>query len=215
MYTDYYDYDMDKIIADVALSNVRRPRLPRTGGSWQDEAGDSMWIPDDDHIVKINGRETTMAQLKDMYDFDGIEYNGGEPDFSPFEDEMLGSVSLDDFSSSRTGPDGTYTMALTEISHRLDIPEDEISDYMKANNLTFHECQDRHTVEFIPADINGAFPHTGGIGVQKAVEAMADSWQEDYDARLALERDNPFTEYDNDEFLQARDDASRRYRSKL
>ena len=211
MYSDFFD--KDKIIADIAFSNVRKERLPRSNGVWSGEPGDSTWIPDDDYIVKINGEDKPMLQLKEMYGFDGIEYKDGSPDFSPFEDEILNNVTLDSFSSDRTGPNGTYTQALESISEQLDIPEKEISDYMDANGLTFHECRDRHTVEFIPGDINAEFPNTGGIGVQNAIEAMADTWDEEYDARLVLERDNPFVAYDKDEFEQACADTSAHYRS--
>ena len=67
---------------------------------------------------------------------------------------------------------GTYKAAETAIADQLGISISQLRAYMTENNLTWHECGDRHTVRAIPSEINQVYKHTGGIAVQRDLEAM-------------------------------------------
>lgn len=135
--------------------------------------------------------------MKEVYGTDIVNYSHREPDFTPFEHEFTnekinelmqrkyglewensegtseGHVQLEHMDTKRNG--GTFSQASNIIAERLGISREDVDDYMKFNNLTWHECGDRHTVRAIPSEINQVFGHTGGIGLQQDVEALAES----------------------------------------
>ena len=135
--------------------------------------------------------------MKEAYGTDTVNYSHREPDFTPFEHEFTnekinelmqrkyglewensegtseGHVQLEHMDTKRNG--GTFSQASDIIAERLGISREDVDDYMKFNNLTWHECGDRHTVRAIPSEINQVFGHTGGIGLQQDVEALAES----------------------------------------
>ena len=146
--------------------------------------------------ITYTGREFS-EYMKEKYGTDIVNYSHREPDFTPFEHEFTnekinefmqqkygseweklegtseGHVQLEHMDTKRNG--GTFSQASDIIAERLGISREDVDDYMKSNNLTWHECGDRHTVRAIPSEINQAFGHTGGIGLQQDVEALAES----------------------------------------
>ena len=145
--------------------------------------------------ITYTGKEFA-EHMKEAYGTDIVNYSHREPDFTPFEHEFTnekinefmqqkygsewknlegtseGHVQLEHMDTKRNG--GTFSQASDIIAERLGISREDVDDYMKSNNLTWHECGDRHTVRAIPSEINQAFGHTGGIGLQQDVEALAE-----------------------------------------
>lgn len=169
-----------KVLVD---QNVTSARLPQKNGHWEEDEGNSKWIPDKDAIVtwRKDGKTytDTYENIMERYQIDGIDYVNKEPDFSGIEDSLVKHVELNDFSTTRTGKDGTYDMANIAAAERLSSETGEVwtpqlvKKYMAENGLTWHECADRKTVRAIPVEINAAFIHTGGISVEKSFEAIA------------------------------------------
>ena len=146
--------------------------------------------------ITYTGKEFA-EHMKEVYGTDIVNYSHREPDFTPFEHEFTnekinelmqrkyglewensegtseGHVQLEHMDTKRNG--GTFSQASNIIAERLGISREDVDDYMKFNNLTWHECGDRHTVRAIPSEINQVFGHTGGIGLQQDVEALAES----------------------------------------
>ena len=146
--------------------------------------------------ITYTGKEFA-EHMKEAYGTDTVNYSHREPDFTPFEHEFTnekinelmqqkygpewensegtseGHVQLEHMDTKRNG--GTFSQASDIIAERLGISREDVDDYMKFNNLTWHECGDRHTVRAIPSEINQVFGHTGGIGLQQDVEALAES----------------------------------------
>lgn len=139
--------------------------------------------------------EEFKERMKEKYGLDFVEYKSKEPDFSPYEkliskqemEEFLydkygesrevisdveGHVYVDKMSTERNGSQGTYSYAEKEIADRLGVDTGDIRDFMKENDLTWHECGDRYTIRMVPVEINQVFGHTGGIGIQKDAEAL-------------------------------------------
>ena len=98
-----------------------------------------------------------------------------------------GNVQLEHMDTKRNG--GTFSQASDIVAEKLGISREDVDDYMKANNLTWHECGDRHTVRAIPSEINQAFGHTGGIGLQQDMEAMAENIHRMNGDDITLKRD--------------------------
>ena len=159
--------------------------------------------------ITYTGREFS-EHMKEKYGTDIVNYSHREPDFTPFEHEFTnerisefmhqkygeewessegtseGHVQLEHMDTRRNG--GTFSQASDIVAERLGISKEDLDDYMKSNNLTWHECGDRHTVRAIPSEINQAFGHTGGIGLQQDIEALAENIQRTAGDRIVLDR---------------------------
>lgn len=164
--------DADKLMQDLYEQNIRKKRLPKIKGAWSnpETPGTGIFIPEDNVVCKKVGM--TYGELKKKYNFEGIEYHNNNPIFIPFEDPILGHVELDDFSPYRKNNGGTYELAKSKLSEKTGMSITEIEQYMDAKKLTFHEEPNMKTVRIIPTEINYAFAHTGGIGIQKSIDAM-------------------------------------------
>ena len=73
----------------------------------------------------------------------------------------------------------TQSEASSIVSDTLGISKSDLSEYMKSNNLTWHECGDGKTVRCVPTEINSVYGHTGGIGLSKDTKAVASVFKED------------------------------------
>lgn len=184
----------EDLMRDVVRQNVQDVRLPVSGGEWEnpEHIGDGLWRPNDetefhwrkgDQVCSMTG-----AEFRERYGVEGVTYQDGEPDFEPFEDEVLGHVELEDMPDHRDGADGSYRAATHAAAQRLGVSEAEVEHRMEEQGLTWHECGDRSTVRAIPTGINAAFPHTGGISIQRGVEAMAEGISDRY-GEVALSRE--------------------------
>lgn len=160
--------------------------------------------------IAYTGKEFS-EHMKEKYGTDIVNYHHREPDFTPFEHEFTnerindfmqqkygtewenikavseGNVQLEHMDTKRNG--GTFSQASGIVAERLGISREDVDDYMKANNLTWHECGDRHTVRAIPSEINQAFGYTGGIGLQQDMEAMAENIHRMNGDDITLKRD--------------------------
>jgi hypothetical protein len=136
--------------------------LPKSGGEWSDERGDSKWMPDLDGIPeRSNPDGLTWKQILEKYNIDGIKFNAGEPDFSEIS---KGTVEIEDFSLDR---DKNFTHAdEAEAGNRGCSPED-VKDWRRKNNYTWHECRDCRTMEKVPSEVHNNIAHAGGISEMK------------------------------------------------
>jgi len=144
--------------------------LPKEGGEWDGEKGNSTWKPDRDEIPKRPpGNEQTWGEILDKYEIDGIEFKEGEPDFSVTSEA---TVKIDDFSTERNA---NFTQADENLAEQWSSeskdgkewsPQD-IKEYRKENNLSWHERSDMQTMDLTPQEVHGNIPHSGGISVAK------------------------------------------------
>ncbi len=144
--------------------------LPENGGEWLREKGDSVWKPDPKEIPKKPpGNEKTWEEILEPYGKEGIEFIDEKPDFSPFAE---GTVEIDDFTEDRYA---NFTQADEKLAQQWTIegkngkewtPQD-IKQYRKENNLTWHERSDMKTMDLVPQEIHGNVPHSGGISEKK------------------------------------------------
>lgn len=184
--TELTDKENADIMRDFVEENVSQSMLPKTGGMWVDpeKVGNSEWILDDEKEIKWqkDGELHTITghDLKEKYNLEGVFYNNNEPDFEPFEDDWIGHVEVENFSDHRGGKDGTYSVSIQQAANELGSSKDDIEEYMNREGLTWHECGDRKTIRAIPTEINAAFKHTGGIGIEKSLRAVADELDEKY-----------------------------------
>lgn len=216
---DITEEEREKLVRDVVEQNVTVSTLPKTGGHWLDEAtpGDTKWILDDDiEITWRKAGETHVLsgkELKEKYDIDGVNYIGKEPDFVPFEDEILGHVELENFMPQRMGKEGTYANATQLVAENLGWQPSDVDRYMEEHGLTWHECGNRRTVRAIPTEINAAFKHTGGIGIEKSFGAMSKELHDRY-GDMNLKRDSYTGTASMDEINEAIEGIQRTYKTR-
>jgi len=182
--------DVTSELKSVVDQNVQPLAIPNSHGEWSGgERGSSEWVMEDEFVPNLNNPEgLSIGEIKERYGFDAIQYNGKDPDFSPFLDEKIGEVELDEFSDERTGKGGTYDLAIQKAVEKTGLSANEIKEYVKENNLTWHECADRKTVQLIPTIINSTFKHSGGISMEKSINALGDYLEDNY-GELSLSRE--------------------------
>lgn len=150
-----------------------------SGGNWSGERGNSTWNPDPDYTPPPknhtdrpynNPDNLTWGEILEKYDIDGIEFNDGEPDFTPV---AKGEVQIDDFTEDRHGKGGNFDQAAEKLAEQRGCTSDEVKAWMKANNYTWHECSDCKTMQKVPNEIHANVHHDGGVS--KAKEANESS----------------------------------------
>lgn len=193
------DISSEDIIRDIVDQNVSKSILP-TNGEWADETevGNSDFLISDDAEIKWNkngSHSCTGKELKEWmeenYGVSSVSYSHKEPDFSPFEDKEIGEIVVDKMSTERTGESGTFKQAEDIAAERMNISVPELREYMSKNELTWHECGDRRTIRAVPTRINSAYKHSGGISIEKSVEAMRDTLKEQHgDVKFDFQRES-------------------------
>ena len=78
---------------------------------------------------------------------------------------------------------------------------EDVAQYRKENNLTWHECNDGETMMLIPTDVNSDFGHLGGVGEIKRKNDIIRDVNEEYDYCLSEDDDI------DDGLLKAREEA--------
>ncbi len=139
-------------------------------GRWDGIRGDSIWIPNDNSVPKQGNPDgKTWGEIKDKYQFDGIEFKDGEPDFSIFSEA---TVEIEDFTTDRNS---NFTQADERCADKWTNEQKDgkswtaadVEAYRKENKLTWHERTDQKTIDLVPAIIHSNVPHSGGISAAK------------------------------------------------
>lgn len=151
---------------DVKINFATKGFIPRSGGEWSGEPGNSEWHPNRD--VEPGDRNGTNPEHKswdeilDEYGIDGIPFNDGEPDFS---EVSKGTVEIDDFSDDRAS---NFDQADEKLAEQRGCTPEEVAKWRKENGYTWHECRDCKTMQKVPSEVHGNIPHSGGISEQKS-----------------------------------------------
>lgn len=165
-----------RIMRSLANNSVMKLPIPIIG-TWSGERGNSWYtLPDDATITfwmegkrrKASGYEIRQFMVRE-YGVDSVRYESGDPDFSPFIDGRIGSVTIEGFTSNR---DANFRKATARKARELGCTSKQIRQEMRSRNLVWHECIDRTTLLAIPARIHAAFPHGGGIAIEDSLAAI-------------------------------------------
>lgn len=156
---------------DMKIRIERTGLLPRTGGEWSGEPGDSDWIPDSDvepgDRNGTNPEHKTWGQIKEEYGFESIPFNGGEPDFS---EVSKGEVEIDDFTDDR---DSNFAQADEKLAEQRGGTPEEVEKWREEHKYTWHECKDCKTMQKVPSEVHGNIPHSGGVSEYKSQQKFA------------------------------------------
>lgn len=145
---------------------VSSERLPRTGGHWEGEAGESRWIPDKNlepgDRNGTNPEHKTWGEILEEHGVESVPFRNGEVDFS---DISKGKVEIDDFSADRSS---NFDQADEKLAEQRGCTPEDVAKWRSENGYTWHECRDCKTMLAVPTEIHGNIPHSGGISEYKA-----------------------------------------------
>lgn len=151
---------------DVKIKFEKASLIPRSGGEWTGEPGDSVFIPDRNvepgDRNGTNPEHKTWGEILDKYGIEGIPFNDGEPDFS---EVAKGEVQIDDFSEDRAS---NFDQADEKLAEQRGCTPEEVAQWRKENKYTWHECKDCQTMQKVPTEIHGNISHSGGISECKS-----------------------------------------------
>ena len=150
------------------LETTEKRLLPKSGGYWEGVEGDSKFVPDDNVISKDRNHSNpdglSWAIIKEKFGFDGIIFRDGYPDFSPVS---KGEVEIDNFTTERYGSGGNFDQAYKKLAEQRGCTPEEVRQWVKENNYTWHEMQDCKTMQKVPHEVHGNITHKGGISILK------------------------------------------------
>lgn len=148
--------------ADKKLGNEEISRmLPKEGGEWDGERGNSTFklylneIPKKQNLDNKTWKEILPKNV------DGIKFNDGEPDFTPISES---TVEINCFSESR---DKNFRQADIQEAEKRGCSPQEVREWRKTNEYTWHEREDCKTMDLVPSIIHNNVPHSGGISELK------------------------------------------------
>ena len=157
-------FNINKLDAKIKIE--KSGFLPRTGGEWTGEPGNSEWKPDREVIPGdrngTNPENKTWGEILDKYGIDSIPFKDGEPDFS---EVSRGQVEIDDFTDDR---DANFDQADEKLAEQKGCTPEEVAKWRKENGYTWHECKDCKTMQKVPTEVHGNVPHSGGVAEYKS-----------------------------------------------
>lgn len=155
--------------SDVSEETAENYRIPRNGGEWSGEPGNSEWQPDSDMIPGdrngTNPDDKTWKEIKDQYDFEGISFEDGRPDFS---EVSKGDVQIEEFSDNRRR---NFVQADEKLAEQKGCQPSEVRQWRTENKYTWHEEADCKSMRKVPSEVHGNIPHDGGISEMKSQRA--------------------------------------------
>ena len=135
-------------------------------GKWEDERGESMFVPDDS-----TGQGKRAKEKLAEYGLEGIEYNDAEPDFSKCSEA---TVEIDSMTEDRPNNFAQADKKCAEQWNkegkdgRTDWTSVEVREYRRESKLSWHERCDMKTMDLVHQDIHTFFSHSGGVAECKA-----------------------------------------------
>lgn len=151
---------------DAKINFERKAFVPRNGGEWTGDPGNSIWMPDRNlepgDRNGTNPEHKTWGEILDKYGIDGIPFKDGEVDFSEIS---KGTVQIEDFSDDRSS---NFDQADEKLAEQRGCTPEEVAKWRKENGYTWHELKDCTTMMKVPTEVHGNIPHLGGISEYKS-----------------------------------------------
>lgn len=151
---------------DMKIRIERFGLLPRNGGEWSGDPGNSDWKPDRDvepgDRNGTNPEHKTWGEIMDQYGFESIPFDDGEPDFS---EVSKGEVEIDDFTDDR---DSNFSQADEKLAEQRGCTPEEVAKWREEHKYTWHECKDCKTMQKVPTEVHGNISHSGGVSEYKS-----------------------------------------------
>lgn len=150
---------------DVKIKLERNGLIPRNGGEWTGEPGNSDWKPNRNiepgDRNGTNPEHKTWGEILDKYEIEKVAFHDGAPNFC---EVSKGEVKIDDFSDDRSL---NFDQADEKLAQQRGCTPEEVEKWRKENRYTWHELKDCKTMQKVPSEIHGNISHSGGISEYK------------------------------------------------
>ena len=157
-------------------SDRGRKNIPMSEGRWTGEAGDSVWVPDDQVVPPDKGysnmQQKTWGQIKRENGISGIRFSDGRVDFGPV---ARYTVKFD--WEKELGGDGIrylvetgdrqylHEAAFSILASKLGKSIEEVKRMKESLNLVWHEEPDCTTLQLVVREVHDNIRHFGGIAM--------------------------------------------------
>jgi len=159
-------------IKDCSSEEMISPkvRLPESHGHFEGKPGDSKFVPDSEYVPPEKSRNPdrpysnpdnlSFGEILKKYGIDGIDFKNGFPDFSEIS---RGTVKIEGFETG--GSDAmknNFDKADMALAEARGCTPEEVRAWRKENGYTWHECEDKETMQKVPHEVHANVPHDGG-----------------------------------------------------
>ncbi len=156
---------------DAADNAENKTSTPDNHGTWDGDRGNSTWHPDPDYVPPEKSRnpeekpysnpdKLSWKEILEKYGIDGIEFRDG---FPVFDEISRGTVEIDDFETGGSdAKDRNFKRADIALAKQRGCTPGEVEQWRKENNYTWHECEDKRTMQKVPNEVHANVKHDGG-----------------------------------------------------
>lgn len=148
----------------------KKTRRPESNGNWEGEPGNSVWHPDPEYVPPeksknpdkpySNPDSLSWREILNKYGIDGVEFKNG---FPVFDEVSKATVKIEGFATG--GNDAkiqNFAKADKALAEQYCCRPEDVRAWRKENNYTWHECEDKETMQLVPNEIHANISHDGG-----------------------------------------------------
>lgn len=165
---------------EIKYSNKGYNNIPRSGGRWSGEAGNSIWMPDNNLVPERNMYSNpdgmTWGKILDFYKVkNGILFQEGEPVFDElaWEEVVLRYEDIGRNELLRLQQNERsvlHNLAFDTLAKSKRWSLEQTYKYKEENNLVWHEKSDCKTLLLVPRMIHDNITHYGGVSMLRCLE---------------------------------------------
>lgn len=165
---------------EIKYSNKGYNNIPRSGGRWSGEAGNSIWMPDNNLVPERNMYSNpdgmTWRKILDFYKVkNGILFQEGEPVFDElaWEEVILRYEDIGRNELLRLQQNERsvlHNLAFDTLAKSKRRSLEQTYKYKEENNLVWHEKSDCKTLLLVPRMIHDNITHYGGVSMLRCLE---------------------------------------------
>ena len=163
-----YETDANGNISCV--ERIKTPRLPENNGQWTGERGNSNWIPDRDYVPPeksknpdkpfSNPQKLPWKDILAKFGISGIPFKNGFPVFDAIS---KASIKIEGFETGKSDAKArNFARADRKLAELRGCTPDDVKKWRETNNFTWHENEDKTTMQKVPNEIHANIPHNGG-----------------------------------------------------
>lgn len=164
------DLANEKSAESFDTEKIEKTRLPESNGNWEGEPGNSVWHPDPEYVPPeksknpdkpySNPDSLSWREILNKYGIDGVEFKNG---FPVFDEVSKATVKIEGFATG--GNDAkiqNFAKADKALAEQYSCRPEDVRAWRKENNYTWHECEDKETMQLVPNEIHANISHDGG-----------------------------------------------------
>lgn len=165
---------------EIKYSNKGYNNIPRSGGRWSGEAGNSIWMPDNNLVPERNMYSNpdgmTWGKILDFYKVkNGILFQEGEPVFDELAwDKVVlryEDIGRDELLRLQQNERSVlHNLAFDTLAKTKRWSLEQTYKYKEENNLVWHEKSDCKTLLLVPRMIHDNITHYGGVSMLRCLE---------------------------------------------